>query len=86
MKFFTSILVFIIFCGVNATAQEIRLNKIQKRIYTTKKLVKTPIIDGGISEEAWDIVEWSSDFIEKTPDEGTEPTHQTQFKVMHDAK
>ena len=86
MKFFTSILVFIIFCGVNATAQKIRLNKIQKRIYTTKKLVKTPIIDGGISEEAWDIVEWSSDFVEKTPDEGTEPTHQTQFKVMHDAK
>ncbi|MBT7815534.1 MAG: hydrolase [Polaribacter sp.] len=86
MNFFTSILVFIIFCGVNATAQEIRLNKIQKRIYTTKKLVKTPIIDGGISEEAWDIVEWSSDFVEKTPDEGTEPTHQTQFKVMHDAK
>jgi len=28
------------------------LNKINKRIYTTKRLVKKPIIDGKINEDA----------------------------------
>ncbi len=86
MKVFTLILLFINLCTANLTAQESIINKIQKRIYTTKKLVKTPVIDGRIFEDAWEIVEWSSDFVGKTPNEGTEPTYQTQFKVMYDAK
>ncbi|WP_299671243.1 DUF5916 domain-containing protein [uncultured Polaribacter sp.] len=86
MRFILSILVFSTFFSFHITAQEAQLNKVLKRIYTTKKLVKTPVIDGLISEDAWDVVPWSSDFTEKTPDEGTPPTHQTKFKVMYDAK
>ncbi|GAB7256143.1 DUF5916 domain-containing protein [Polaribacter sp. OB-PA-B3] len=84
MKFLiTLITVFTAFC---LSAQEISQNKVPKRIYTTKKLKKVPIIDGDISDDAWNVVEWSSDFVEKTPDEGTPPAHQTMFKVMYDAK
>jgi hypothetical protein len=50
------------------------------------KLVKTPVIDGKISEDAWDVVDWSTDFVEKEPNEGVAPTFQTKFKVMYDAK
>ncbi|NJN49991.1 MAG: carbohydrate binding family 9 domain-containing protein, partial [Polaribacter sp.] len=59
---------------------------LQKRIYTTKPLIKTPIIDGVVDDEAWNVVEWSSDFTQKDPDEGKPPTYQTMFKVMYDAK
>lgn len=86
MKFLTSILTLSTFFILKSNAQEEQLNKIPKRIYTTKKLVKVPIIDGKINEDAWDVVEWSSDFVEKTPDEGSAPTSQTKFKVMYDEK
>ncbi len=86
MRFFYTILILSIFFILPINGQEIPLNKVPKRIYNTKKLVKTPVIDGLINEDAWDVVEWSSDFVEKTPDEGTAPTSQTKFKVMYDEK
>ena len=86
MKSPLSILLFSLIFVLHTSAQEAQLNKVPKRIYTTKKLVKVPIIDGKISEDAWDVVPWSSDFVEKEPNEGTAPTFQTKFKVMYDAK
>ena len=86
MKFFTSILIVSFFFTSKLNAQDTSLSPIPKRIYTTKKLVKTPVIDGDVSEDAWDVVPWSSDFVEKNPDEGTAPTYQTKFKVMFDEK
>ncbi|AQS94150.1 hydrolase [Polaribacter sp. BM10] len=84
MKFLITLLtVFSAFC---LYAQEASQTKVPKRIYTTKKLKKVPIIDGDVSDDAWNVVEWSSDFVEKSPDEGTPPAHQTMFKVMYDAK
>ncbi|MFD2529470.1 DUF5916 domain-containing protein [Polaribacter marinaquae] len=84
MKFLITLLtVFSAFC---LYAQEASQTKLPKRIYTTKKLKKAPIIDGDVSDDAWNVVEWSSDFVEKSPDEGTPPAHQTMFKVMYDAK
>ncbi|KGL58941.1 carbohydrate binding protein, CBMnc family [Polaribacter sp. Hel1_85] len=72
--------------SLNSYAQESTDELIPKRIYTTQKLKKVPVIDGDVSDAAWDVVEWSSDFTQKTPDEGKPPTHQTKFKVMYDAK
>ncbi|TXD49635.1 DUF5916 domain-containing protein [Polaribacter sp. IC073] len=86
MKFILTLFIFTLFFAFNLQGQGRSLQKVSKRIYTTKKLVKTPIIDGKISEDAWDAVEWSSDFVEKEPNEGTPPTYQTKFKVMYDAK
>jgi hypothetical protein len=82
MKLPLFIIIIALFFFVNINAQE----TISKRIYTTQLLKKTPVIDGDISDEGWNAVKWSSDFVEKSPDEGTSPTHQTQFKVMYDAK
>lgn len=85
IKFPLSIALFSLIFLLHTSAQEAQLNKVPKRIYTTKKLVKVPVIDGKISEDAWDVVPWSSDFVEKEPNEGTAPTYQTKFKVMYDA-
>jgi hypothetical protein len=86
MKLPLSIVLCSLFFLLHTSAQEAQLNKVPKRIYSTKKLVKVPVIDGKISEDAWDVVPWSSDFIEKEPNEGTAPIYQTKFKVMYDAK
>ncbi|MCL7754034.1 DUF5916 domain-containing protein [Polaribacter sp. Z022] len=77
--YFVLALLFSSFCSVYS-------QEITKRIYTTKKLKEVPVIDGVINEKAWDVVGWSSDFTQKTPDEGKPPTHQTKFKVMYDEK
>ncbi|MGK0413520.1 MAG: hypothetical protein ACJA1B_001725 [Polaribacter sp.] len=86
MKFLFTFLLFFTFFCTNLVAQEMPEIKIPKRIYTTKRLIKVPVIDGAILDEAWNVVEWSSDFTEKDPDEGTPPAYQTKFKVMYDAK
>jgi hypothetical protein len=86
MKFLLTFLAFCAFSPKNLSAQEVVENKIPKRIYTTKKLKKVPVIDGAILDAAWDVVEWSSDFTEKNPDEGTAPAYQTKFKVIYDTK
>ncbi len=61
---------------------------IEKRKYFTKKLEgeKAPEIDGVLSEECWGMVEWSSDFTQRDPEEGIPPTEKTKFKVIYDDK
>ncbi|WP_309642720.1 DUF5916 domain-containing protein [Flavobacterium sp.] len=63
-------------------------NIIPKKIYTTKALSEheSPTMDGLINEKCWDIVDWSSEFIEHEPDENTTPTEQTKFKIIYDKK
>ncbi|PQB08312.1 hydrolase [Polaribacter filamentus] len=86
MKFAFSFFLVFLFLSTSTFSQEVLENKVPKRIYTTKKLTKTPIIDGDVFDEAWNVVEWSSDFTEKDPDEGTPPAFQTLFKVIYDSK
>ena len=56
------------------------------KTYFTKKIEDnlSPVIDGEISDEAWNQVEWQTDFIELAPDENTQPTNQTKFKLLFD--
>jgi hypothetical protein len=86
MKSLITIFFFLLFLPLKISAQDFSTVKIPKRIYTTKRLIKAPIIDGAIQDDAWNVVEWSSDFTEKDPDEGTPPAYQTKFKVMYDSK
>ena len=86
MKLFLSSLIFCVFLSLKISAQEISENKIPKRVYTTKKIQKTLVIDGDISDEGWNAIEWSSDFTQKQPDEGKLPTYQTKFKILYDEK
>jgi hypothetical protein len=61
---------------------------IERRTYTTKSIgtVASPSIDGLINEPCWDLVPWTSDYIENEPDENTPPTEQTKFKIIYDKK
>jgi hypothetical protein len=61
---------------------------VEKRVYTTKSLenIESPIIDGLLTDNGWDVVDWQTDFIENLPDENTPPTEQTKFKVLYDSK
>lgn len=78
--------IFSLLFSLSISGQTRSVRSLPKRIYTTKKLKKVPVIDGDITDDAWDVVEWSSDFTEKDPDEGTPPTYQTKFKIMYDKK
>ena len=86
MKYLLTLFLCSAFLATNIVAQETLETKIPKRIYTTKRLKKVPVIDGSIADDAWNEVEWSTDFTEKNPDEGTAPAYQTMFKVLYDAK
>ncbi|MDA3904635.1 MAG: carbohydrate binding family 9 domain-containing protein [Bacteroidales bacterium] len=59
-------------------------NSPEKRTYTTKKTEKAPVIDGLLDAEIWDMVEWSGDFIQSTPNEGEAPSQKTSFKILYD--
>ena len=59
-----------------------------KRSYTTTSIGDTaaPKIDGLIDDPAWDLVEWTTDYVEFQPDVGTPPTEQTKMKIVYDQK
>jgi len=59
-----------------------------KKKYTTQSLgaYAAPTINGILEDEAWNLVEWGSDYIEWQPDENTPPSYQTQFKILYDSK
>ena len=61
---------------------------IVKRIYVAKStgISTPPEIDGNISDPAWELVPWSSDFTEFGPDNGNAPSHQTKMKILYDEK
>ncbi len=61
---------------------------VPKRIYLTKAVtgMEAPVIDGALDDRAWDIVEWTGDYIENQPDENTPPSYQTKFKIVYDSK
>ena len=61
---------------------------IPKRSYTTTSIkdVKPPTIDGNLDDKAWNLVEWTTDYVEFRPDAGTPPTEQTKMKIVYDDK
>ena len=57
----------------------------ERRAYVTARINGHPLVlDGRLDDPAWDLVEWSSDFIQREPEENAPPTAQTQFKVLYD--
>ncbi|WP_420378700.1 DUF5916 domain-containing protein [Gilvibacter sp.] len=59
-----------------------------KRSYTTTSIGDTtpPKIDGLLDDPAWDLVEWTTDYVEFQPDVGTPPSEQTKMKIVYDQK
>jgi hypothetical protein len=56
-----------------------------RRVYTTQRVNgNRPVLDGNLDDPAWDLVEWSGDFIQRDPTDGAPPTVETRFKVLFD--
>ena len=67
---------------------EAQKTKAEKRVYTTNSIGENgpPKLDGILDDGAWNQVEWTRDYIENEPDNGTAPSEQTKFKIVYDAK
>ena len=55
-----------------------------KRTYQTAFAKTAPVIDGLGNDDSWNLVEWTSDFIQSQPMENKPPTQQTAFKILYD--
>jgi len=67
-----------------ATAMGNSPDSIPQRTYTTHRLQGSITLDGIPSEEAWNAVEWTGDFIQLRPNEAKGPSEQTRFKILYD--
>ncbi|QIE59656.1 hydrolase [Rasiella rasia] len=87
MKGLTNLMFLLLFGIVGAQETETDV-KLKKRSYTTTAVgaLESPKIDGSITEPAWDLVAWTSDYVEFEPDNGTAPTEQTKMKIIYDDK
>lgn len=92
---FKNILVFtILFCFTTVVFPQTKINSSEKastsakKIYTTKSIANdaSPKIDGNLDDHAWNTVEWTGEYVENEPDNGTAPTEQTKFKIVYDEK
>ncbi|GGF05264.1 hypothetical protein [Flavobacterium limi] len=56
--------------------------KVNKKVYTAKSLgaLPAPVINGLLTDESWNIVEWTGDYIENLPDENGEPIEPTKIQ------
>lgn len=54
--------------------------------YTTQFLEGEILLDGRLDDEAWSRVPWGGDFVGHDPEYLAEPSQQTQFKILYDAK
>ncbi|MDG1284575.1 MAG: DUF5916 domain-containing protein [Flavobacteriaceae bacterium] len=43
-------------------------------------------MDGNLADSIWESAEWATNFIEVNPDENTDPSEQTKFKILYDQK
>lgn len=57
----------------------------QKRTYQTNRFKgEAPKIDGYLTEEAWESVDWAGDFTQWMPSNGASPSQATEFKIIYD--
>ncbi|NER12712.1 hydrolase [Leptobacterium flavescens] len=87
MNFNYRCLIVILFCGCFSVKAQ-QSDSIPKKVYYTKAIgdLEAPKIDGLLDDEAWNIVEWATDYVEFEPDTGTPPTEQTKMKIIYDDK
>lgn len=59
-----------------------------KKVYTTSAINTSisPEIDGNLTDEAWNTVNWEGDFIQREPNEKVAPSEATSFKIIYDEK
>jgi hypothetical protein len=55
----------------------------EKKIYQTKFVETSPVIDGK-EDDCWNLVDWESGFIQIQPAENKPPSQETRFKILFD--
>ncbi|WP_347841078.1 DUF5916 domain-containing protein [uncultured Draconibacterium sp.] len=77
MKLAPVLIFMLLFLGLSAQ---------DKRIYTTSTAPDLNItIDGAFDKEEWLNAMWDNAFVQHEPNEGEEPSRQTEFAIMYDA-
>jgi hypothetical protein len=56
----------------------------EKRIYTTVRIDKPPVINGELNDEAWNAGEWGGGFFQFEPSEASPVKQKTEFKLLYD--
>ena len=69
-------------------AKEETDNLVVRKTYVTLGISpeSAPVIDGAISDAVWEQVAWGGDYIEFQPDENTDPSVDTEFKILYDPR
>jgi len=56
----------------------------QEKNYTANRTNVVLHIDGHMDDAAWNLVEWGNNFVQDYPNNGANPSFQTQFKILYD--
>lgn len=54
------------------------------RIYYATRIEKRPKIDGKLNESCWESGIWSGGFTQQVPNQGKQPSQQTEIKLLYD--
>jgi len=86
MNLFKLISFFLYISAGTVIAQQ--LTTVSPKTYTTFEIdvAAAPSIDGNLADSIWESAEWATNFIEVNPDENTDPSEQTKFKILYDQK
>ena len=55
-----------------------------ERTYRAVRVDTPPVIDGDLSDPAWQQAEVSADFVQQIPDPGAPPSERTELRVLYD--
>ena len=79
-------IIYLCFYSSIGLGQATEIGTNERRQYLTAQASTPPIIDGILKESVWDAVEWATDFTQREPDDGAQPTLPTAFKILYDNK
>jgi hypothetical protein len=82
----TNLLTVALFLAILSANSQTGDSVFSRKKYVTKPLEAAITLDGVPSEEAWNSVEWSGDFVQYQPNEGKPPSQPSAFKILYDEK
>lgn len=56
-----------------------------KRVYYATRIENRPKIDGKLNESCWESGVWSGGFIQQIPNQGKNPSQETEIKLLYDS-
>ena len=74
-------LIGFIIIGSSVLAETVKIER--KQYQTQRAEPSAPVLDGSLDDAVWDLVEWGSDFTQRSPSEGSAPSQKTAFKILY---